>query len=352
MGPGETVPQEEAQEAVKRLKVLLLILAVLVVTYAIVSLSERRVAGPDPLFREFSAERAAGIYIYVGDTGVVLEKRDGSWMVPSEDSLPADPSGVEAILAKVASFSRNDRVSSNPEKRSLYQVDSAGVLVRIVDEEGDTTAAFVVGKVGPDYQSSYVRDTGSNDVILASGYLRSLFDRGERTWQDRLIFSCEPDDIAVIDIHRGEEEYVLSRGAGGEWYIAEPESAACRQQPLAGLVRMLAMLRCDNFAGRLPLPGSNVAGSDTTLGFTTTSGETHRLLFGSEDGNGFVHFVVDGSDIVYLLSRSKVNALVPPLEALLPEEPSPGAALPGKSMPGGGATGAVPGETIPGETAR
>jgi len=309
---------------VKRLRILIPVLVVLAVLYLIVSLGERRGGGPDPLFPEFSGDAAAGIYMYVDGRTVALEKDSGVWIVPGEDSLAADPAGVAAILEKTASFSRADKVSSNPGKRSVFQVDSTGILVSIVDDRGDTTAAFVVGKVGPDYQSSYVRAAGSDDVILASGYLRSMFDRGERTWQDRLIFNFTPDDISRVDIRRGREEYTLSRTAGGEWMIAAPETMACRQNFATRLVRMLALLRCDGFAGRLPLPGANVAGSDTTLWFATSGGEEHRLFFGSENDAGEVSLAKDDSDVVYLLARVKVNQLTPSLSEMLPEEPAPG----------------------------
>jgi len=311
---------------VKRLRILIPVLIVLAALYFIVSLSERRGGGPDPLFPEFSGDAAAGIYMYVDGRTVVLEKRDGLWIVPGEDSLPADPAGVGAILNKVASFSRSDKVSSNPGRRSVYQVDSTGILVSTVDSKGDTIAAFVVGKVGPDYQSSYVRAADSDDVILASGYLRSMFDRGKRTWQDRLIFDFKPDDISRVDIRRGEEEYTLSRAAVGGWVITAPETTACRQNFATRLVRMLALLRCDGFAGRLPLPSANVAGSDTTLWFAISGGEEHRLLFGSENDAGQVHLTKDESDVVYLLARVKVNQLTPSLSEMLPEEPAPSGA--------------------------
>jgi hypothetical protein len=327
MGSHEELSQdEEAKQPLKGMRILIPVLVVLAAVYGIVWLSERRGTGPDPLFPELGAETAAGIYIAASGKNVVLEKQDERWIVLSEDSLPADPTAVQAILDKVASFSRGDMVSSNPGKRSLYQVDSAGVFASIVGGKGDTLAAFVVGKVGPDYQSSYVRDAGSDDVILAPGYLRSMFDRGERPWQDRLIFSFGPDEITRVEIRRGKETYVLARQAGGEWYISEPDSAACKQDRASRLVRMLSLLRCDGFAGRLPLPGSGLAASDTTLWFATASGEEHRLLFGSENENGQVHLARDDSDVVYLLARPKVEQLFPALGDMLPEDPVPGEA--------------------------
>ena len=320
----------------KGMRILILILAVLAAVYAMVRLGERREAGPNPLFSGFDPEKAAGIYIEAGGgrEAVVLEKREGGWVVPSEHSLPADPTAVASILEKVASFSRNDVVSTNPGNRSLYQVDSAGVFASILDAEGDTLAAFVVGKVGPSFQSSYVRDARSDDVILTPGYLRSMFDRGRRTWQDRLIFSLEPDEIIRVDVRRGEDEFAIARGAGGEWYVSEPERAACKQEAASRLVRTLALLRCDDFAGRLSASGWDAARSDTTLRFTTAGGEEHRLYFGGENDRNQVQVAKDDMDVVYLMGRPRVNTLTPALLDLLPDEPPSVGGEPGDSQPG------------------
>ncbi len=302
------------------MRFLVLVLVVLAVVYMVATLGERRGARPVPLFPAYKPERAAGIYIKAGERRVALERTPDGWIVPSEDSLPADPRGVDSILDKVAAFSLKDRVSSNPDKRSVYQVDSSGVFVWIVDESGDTTAAFVVGKVGPDYQSSYVREAWGDDVILTPGYLRSMFDRGEMTWQDRLIFDYSPDEITSISVRRGGEEYTLASTDGAEWYFAAPESAACNRSRAARLARLLAHLRCEDFAGRLPLPEAGIAGSDTALSFSTAGGLEHRLVFGSENDDRRVHFTKDDSDVVYLLARSKVDRLLPPRSEMLPEE--------------------------------
>jgi hypothetical protein len=332
MGTNEALLEpEEAKIHLKRLYILILIVVVLAGVYGIVLLSEKRGAGPAPLFPHFDPASVAGIHIKADGRTTVLQKSDGVFLVLSEDSLPADPAGVDAMLDEVTSFSKKDMVSSNPGNRSVYQVDSTGVRVGMVDTGGDTVAAFIVGKVGPDYQSSYVRRAGSDDVILAPGYLRSMFDRGERTWQDRLIFSLKPDDIAWVGVHRGDETYALSRGPSGEWHISRPESTACQQKQATGLVRVLAMLRCDGFAGKLPLPGSGITGSDTTLSFTTSDGAEHRLTFGSENDKRQVNVTKDESNIVYLLSRPMVNQLVPPLDALVEKEPRPAGGVPGEN---------------------
>ena len=325
----------------KRLGVLVLVLILLAAVYVVVYLGERREEGPSPLFPGYDGAAAASIYIVKRDgggerggevggrgrgEGVVLEKKEGVWLVMSEDSLPADSTAVASIVEKVASFSRNDMVSSNPEKRSLYEVDSLGVLVSIADEAGDTVAAFVVGKMGPDYQSTYIRDARSDDVILAAGYIKSMFDRGTRTWQDRVMFRLKSEEITAVGVERGSEKYTLSRLPDGRWYVNRPDSAACKQNVVSRMVRAVSFLRCDDFAGRLPLPESGLADTDTAMWFGMATGGEHWLYFGKENEASQVHTLKDDSDIVYLIARSKINHLLPALDQVLDTEAGPAGA--------------------------
>jgi hypothetical protein len=169
----------------------------------------------------------------------------------------------------------------------------------------------VVGKPGPDYQSTYVRDVGSGDVVLAPGYLRAVFDRGSRTWQDRTVFSLEPDTIDEMKIDRPGAAATLKRHAGGGWYISEPESAACDESRATRLVRTLAYLRCDELAGRMPSPASGLAEPDSAVGFRTSGGLREELIFGNRNENGQTYAKRTDSDIIYLLSSHRVDALLP-----------------------------------------
>jgi hypothetical protein len=218
---------------------------------------------------------------------------------------------VDDMLGRVTGFSRKDIISSNPKKQALYQVDSAGVFVSILDARGDTLVRFVVGKPGPDYQSTYVRDVGSGDVVLAPGYLRAVFDRGKRTWQDRTVYALEPDVIEEIKIGRSLESLTLRRNAAGEWFVSEPDSSACDQNTVTRLVRTLAYLRCDELAGRMPAPVFGLGEPDSAVGFRTADGRREELLLGHRNDKEQTYAKKKDSDIVYLLAAHKVDAILP-----------------------------------------
>jgi hypothetical protein len=300
--------------------ILVAVLAVLIVVFLALRFVGERRGREKPLYPDFDPEEAARVAIAGVEKTAVLAESEDVWNVLSEDSLPAEAGTVEDLLSRVTAFSRKDIISSNPEKRALYKVDSTGVFVSIMDAQGDTLVGFVVGKPGPDYQSTYIRDMGSGDVVLAPGYLRAVFDRGARTWQDRTVFALAPDTIEEVKIGRSGESFTLLRNAAGEWHISEPESSACDKSRVERLVRTLAYLRCDELAGRTLSPASGLAEADSAIGFRTGAGIREELLFGNRNDKGHTYAKRTDSDIVYLLAPHKVNALLPrPAELLVTE---------------------------------
>jgi hypothetical protein len=256
--------------------------------------------------------------------GAVLEKDQGVWLVVSEDSLPAEANVVGEMLATIGAFSKRDKISSNPEKQALYQVDSSGTAVTVADGNARVVASFVVGKSGPDYQSTYVRDAGSNDVIMAQGSFAHIFDRRNRTWQDRRIFAVEPAEVVEVGITRAGETTIVKRGEDGVWSTSLPESTTCDQTKMSVLVRTLATLRCEDFAGRKPLAEWGIAAADSSVYFRTAAGDLHTLLVGRAAAGESFYAATDQGGPVYIVPKRNIKTLLPaPADLLAKPEGEP-----------------------------
>jgi hypothetical protein len=309
------------------------VLIILAAIFAISKYGLERRAAHKPLFPKFRAERAHRIRVEGKNSQALLEKVNDVWIVASEDSFPAEIPAITSMFDRVAGFSRKDIISSNPEKQPLYQVDSTGIEVRIEDESGKEIASFIVGKVGPDYQSTYVRDAESNDVVLSPGYLPPIFDRGARPWQDRTIYTYESSELVEVVLTRPSGTVTLSRGEGGAWYISRPESMACDQGRATRLVRTLAYLKGDGIAGRAPVAGSGLADADSSVWFKVADGTEEHLRFGHRSESGQTFVSRQGSEMIFKLVSTRVAATLPGLDELLPQTPpssTPPSALPGE----------------------
>ncbi|MFZ1948333.1 MAG: DUF4340 domain-containing protein [bacterium] len=324
----------------KGMKWLLIVLAAFAGIWAGLTLRDHLKARPQPLFPAFAPEAARTLKFEAGGNRAELSLEDGTWLVTSEDSLPAERQAVEDVLKAIAAFSKKDRISSNPQKRSQYQVDSSGVAVTVEGEAGKVLAAFVAGKMGPDFQSTYIRDAGSGDVVLAQGYLAPVFNRGSRSWQDRRIFRAEPKDITELGVAKPGGAFALRR-SGDQWYAgstgstgstggpagragASADSLKCDPAKVSRVARALAYLRCDDFAGRVAEPGWGLESPGSSVWFKTSAGEEHRLLVGNDSGDGRYYATRGEGGPVYLITAANAKTLLPDLAELLPGQAAEG----------------------------
>ena len=195
-------------------KQLLVLVGVLVVLGLLVLILEnpfgkseeqKKVEEAGLLFPYFNKVDVAKIEIIAafGTTTTVLVKQNDQWLVESMDNYPADQTAVEELLDKVAEMKTVQRASSNPEKQSVFQVDSSGVEAKLTDAGGNLLAHLFAGKTTPEIFNSYVRAADSNDVYIVKGYLKATFDKGYRSWRDRTIFAFLKEDVTHLDAQIG-----------------------------------------------------------------------------------------------------------------------------------------------------
>lgn len=290
----------------------LLALVVLVVVLGVVLLAilMRGKDHHELVFPRFDRQKASRIVIEGKEKKTVLEKKPEGWVVVSEHSLPVEEGVVDRILDVVTKISRKDIVSTNPEKRSLYQVDSSGILVRIEDQAGLELASFVVGKTGPDYASNYVRSTSSDEVVLLPTYLHPVVERGSRPWEDLALWHYDGGAITDLEIVRPDGKIVISKAQDGSWYTSEPESMLCDSDRVSRIVRTLCYLRADEIVGRRSSGDSEFSNADSSAAFRLSGGNWERLLVGSSDEKNRVLVMVEGRDVIYAVPQYKIKTIM------------------------------------------
>jgi hypothetical protein len=73
------------------------------------------------------------IEVYSPGTSVTLEREAGRWMLISPVKYQADEATVALAIGTGRKIEITSLVSTNPEKRKLFQVDSSGTLVRVYE---------------------------------------------------------------------------------------------------------------------------------------------------------------------------------------------------------------------------
>ena len=312
-------------------KQLLVLIGVLVVLGLLVlmlenpfgkSEREKKVEAALPLVPDFKRENVTRIEITALGETTTLVKEGNQWLVASMDNYPADQEAVDEMFDKVAGFKAVDLVSANPEKQSVFQVDSSGAEAKFSDANDNILAHLFVGKTTPGVFSSYIRAADSNNVYTDEGYLKATFDRGYRTWKDRKIFNFNKGDVTHLTIKSEEEDIELQLDAEGKWQMLEPVASAVNQTEVDNLLDKFSTLETDDFEEEDDPAEYELDDPRATVAAKLNDASTRSLLIGKqEEGNDRNPVKREDKEQIFMLYNSNLNSLLKKSAALKEEAP-------------------------------
>jgi hypothetical protein len=298
----------------------LIMLGVFVVLLIIFLLSENpfKKGGEEgglPLFAGFDSAAVSVIEIYSAADTTRMEKVNGVWGVKTQGDYPADREAVGQMLARVRDMERGEVASRNPEKRSVFEVDGSNLSARYLGAGDEVLAHLYVGKSGPGYSGSYVRSEGSDDVILVKGYLRSVFDKGERGWRDRTIFDIDQNAVLRFTMDHADTVITARTADKIRWYLSGPDSVEAKMNMVENVLRTFSSLMADDFADDVSVEEAGLDDPWGTFHAHLEDGTDLRLLVGNQDtGSRWVKRT--DQDIIFKIRDFRVNNLFPSFDIL------------------------------------
>jgi hypothetical protein len=176
-------------------------------------------------------------------SGTTIVQREGSgWMLAAPLRAKADDAGIHQLLNRSKTIALKALVSNNPQKQSVFQVDSTAALVKIF-EGANERAAFRIGKTGPSYTETYVRREGSDDVYLADGMLLYLFSKSPKDWRDKAILHMPQETIRSVRFQYGDTSFALAF-RDSLWLV---DGSPASDPAVRSLLGAIATLKADDF---------------------------------------------------------------------------------------------------------
>jgi hypothetical protein len=246
---------------------------------------------------DFDSASVDRIEIHSPNGREVIEREGGVWMVTSPVHYRAEDATVASTLSSGKRIELKGLVSSNPQKRGVFQVDSTGTNV-LISGHGAQLAAFWIGKPSPSYTETYVRREGSDDVYLAAGMFSSSFSRRPNEWRDKTIFKTDQDAIAGVTLRYGDTTVALVR-QDSVWKIGEEVAGT---EAVKSFVGALANLQADDFVdtalAAMPPLTVQIELGDTQIRFYRMSDGEKYYVQSSSSGQLFQVFSWRASQIL------------------------------------------------------
>lgn len=305
---------------------------------------EKKVEEESVLFPEFDAGRVSSIELKTKERKVILNKEGDKWLVATADNYPADQEAVQKMLDTAKELKSSLTASKSADKHAQFEVDEVNAVgvAMLGEREGDVEAQLYVGKMGADYMSTYIRKADQDTILLANGYLKSVFDKGVRGWRDRTIFDFEADQVQKLTLLSQENgEIVVEAKQEGGWQIISPEISPAKDDEMDSILQEVSKLSADDFAEKKepaekandeaeeeqpsdPIKEYKLDDPQSQITVDLKDGTARILLVG--DLSGQQHYVMrEGKDTIFMLSKSKLDRIFKKLEDLKaePEEVTP-----------------------------
>ena len=220
-----------------------------------------------------------------GEPDVELARVGGGWKLTQPFEYPAQDQVVQATLKTLETLELIDVVSRNPEKRSVFQVDSTGTRVQAW-EGADAVLDLVVGKATPDFGHTYVRRSDDDAVYRATGMLTYNFNKPANDWRDKTILKLEEAQISRVLLDYPQEGVnVVLALQDSAWTVASGGRAAAPADSATAvrLIHNVAALNTVNFATDAEAATVDFSKPTLRLRVETDSG-THVVEFAQGEG--------------------------------------------------------------------
>ena len=320
----------------KKIVIPLIILVVLIFLAIILKNPGIKPASPKKVITSFDPGQAARIEISQQGKEIVIIRENDKWLVATAQNYPANQEKIADFLGKVNHLKEADIASKNQEKHSLFQVDSIqGRRLKIYNARNEIQADFYVGKMGPDYMSTYIRLPDASDVISVNVPLMWLASVDTRQWLDRVLFKCEAKDIAQIILRSNTitdtSSIVLSQDDKQEWSIITPSGAACNKTVANELASAVCNINLDNVAPITDLAVYGLANPERSVTVVSKNAFPFTLLIGKTNETGDYYVKADSSSpeqinrsggFVVIVNKGVINRLNKKSEDFIPPNPT------------------------------
>lgn len=269
-------------------------------------------------FAELDTSRVTALDISKGEDRVRIDKQNGQWWLTEPVNWKADARALDRLLAELPELGARALINKNTggEADDRYELGADQATILRVYEGAEERLALRIGKASQDFSSGFVRYDDSEPIYRSNRNLSSRVPSDPARWLDKLIYKEEQDNLATVQLHRGDgtlsfsnadtawsAEWSPKRGRG--WFEAAVDEAAFSTLRNGVLTLRMSELATAEQAARL-------AEADIVLSHElgTKDGRSRKVDWARlEDEESKVFCRVDGQDQWLSLYKSSLERL-------------------------------------------
>lgn len=264
-----------------------------------------------------------------------FEKASGAWRMTAPGAGPTEARAIEDFLDRLAEMKVVSIAARNTSSYGTFELDDAHAT-RVTLKNGSTTLLDVYVGVSLD-SGTAVRVPGHNEVYRIDQMINSTVTRAPRDWRDRDITHLSRDSVRAVEWVNANGRFRFTRN--GDTWSAAAGTVVDRLDTakVNSLVDSVTNLRASDFGDASASTGITDGSPRVTIETEGDGGASSvSVRLGSNSGDQETFAKREGSDVVFVISRSQADAVNPAVSAFQAPLPQDGGA------DGGDAAAAAP----------
>jgi hypothetical protein len=273
---------------------------------------------------DFEDHEAQRLTIDAGDTLLVLERRDGDWVLTSPVETGADADAVERYLRALREteiegepLQDSTAVAADPGVLADYGLDNPRLAVHLgLLADAAPADTFYFGDDTPTDRFTYLRRSGrAPEVLRVRAWRYDNLAKGLHDLRDRRLLAFDKEQVRRLRLrHDGSEVDIVRQE--GTWRLTAPWNRAADGTAIDGLLDRLHSERTERIVDEVPdaqrLADAGLAPGQESVEVTLWLGEDRaekRLRLGSVADDGERHALDTSRPHLFLVDTTTVNRL-------------------------------------------
>jgi len=234
-----------------------------------------------------------------------FKKIDQAWYV-LVDSIPrpADSSAIIDIIDMITGIEVGAVESENPERQTLYQVDTITGTRLELRYADNLLGSFVIGKNAQGHNYAYIRKTGSNQVYRAKNLMSYKFNKPLSGWRDKTFLTIDTVHLKEVEFIYDKVKLNLKK-KDSLWIASGSEFSGnvdVDRDSINAYLKLISNLKVDDYGQESDIKFVNCEKPTLMLDFTFSDGHSERLIFcGNSENQNRYYLQNEGGDETYVL---------------------------------------------------
>ena len=208
---------------------------------------------------------------------IILTKKDNVWIINNNPKYKVDSKKIDYILNDISNLKLISLVSKG-NNYERYLLDKENKINISVWKKQNKILAFSIGKLSPNYTSTYIKLENKPAIYLAQGNLKLTFDTDLDDLRDKHLFVFNINDVNKIKINFKGENLILTK-KNNQW-----TSDKKRNNKIVNLLQKLQTLECESFLNETKIKSIGTKNIDIEL-FTNSKIHFLKVFKSKQDKN-------------------------------------------------------------------